>query len=70
LKGAIGVTDSNGQSQVQQKPITMDDVNRVLDAGRILLSVLTDQEKEILSRTLLDKIYRPGQRIRLNEKTD
>lgn len=54
-QGTIHITyreDSMSQNTNQKRPIdprvTVEEVNRVLEVGRLLFSVLTDEEKEEL----------------------
>jgi len=43
------------EKTVIKKLIALDDLNRVLDVGRLLFSVLSDEEIEELQRFLNDK---------------
>ena len=38
----------------KEQPVTVEDVNRLLDLGRLLLTVLTTEEKEALQKYLSD----------------
>ena len=40
------------ETQIQAVEITVEEVNRVLEVGRLLFSVLTEEEKEELQRFL------------------